>query len=501
MFIGIDTGHTSVTAVAFDEDWSVAGEYGVQAGMEQPTDDRLEIPIVDRWTVVLECLDELESQLDGAPIDGIGLAGAGGGLYPLDADGRPVRNGIPALDERTRGGLFDRWKADGTRQRISEITGIPLPPGGALATLRWLKDNEPDAYEATEHVLNHKDVVRYRLTGELANEVSDACFSFTDYRTQEYETELLELAGIAEKRAALPELHANTYDVAGHTTADIEHETGIPAGTPVVAGAHDACANTLGVGALEEHTVTTAGGTWSLSTIAIDEPAVDLDSWCCEAFLEAGTYMLEISMPTGTISLDWFVDDFCEPERRQADREDREVWDVIEEAIGGVETTATFHPFLFGNPWGYMYEDTASGSFTGLQPSDGRVEMLRAVYEAIAFMHRWQVDLFDEAFGVREVRFTGGAARSDFWAGLFADVMDTPVVTTTVDESGCFGAAMLAAIGTGELDGLGDAARLVETDDVHHPSATDYDRKYRAFRDLTDRLEGVWEEHRTLRRG
>jgi hypothetical protein len=60
---------------------------------------------------------------------------------------------------------------------------------------------------------------------------------------------------------------------------------------------------------------------------------------------------------------------------------------------------------------------------------------------------------------------------------------------------------MFIGIGTGELDGLGDAARLVETDDVHHPGATDYDRKYRAFRDLTDCLEGVWEEHRTLRRG
>ncbi|PSP92634.1 hypothetical protein BRC91_12385 [Halobacteriales archaeon QS_4_62_28] len=500
MFIGIDTGHTNVTAVAFDSDWSAVAEHTIEAGMNQPRDGWLAIPIEDRWDTVVTCLKAVADGID-QPVRGIGLAGAGGGLYPLDADCDPVRDGIPALDGRTRGGMFERWKDDGTRRQISEITGIPLPPGGALATLRWLKEHEPDNYDATEHVLNHKDVVRYKLTGDLANEISDACFSFTDYRTQEYDDTLLELAGVPDKRDALPDLVQNAYDVAGYTTAEIERVTGISEGTPVVAGAHDACANTLGVGALGTDTVTTAGGTWSLSTMAIDEPAVDLDQWCCEAFLEAGTYMLEISMPTGTIALDWFVEDLCEPERQRAEREDRVIWDVIEETIAGVETNAIFHPFLFGNPWGYMYEETASGSFTGLRPSDGRVEMLRAVYEAIAFMHRWQVDLFDEAFGVEEVRFTGGAARSDFWAGMFADVMDKPMVITTADESGCLGGALLAAIGVGEFEGLADAADVVTVQQVYRPGEADYEKPYRAFRALTDHLEGVWDTHRELKDG
>jgi L-xylulokinase len=498
MFIGIDIGHTNVKAVAFESDWSVAGEYGVEGGMVHPTEDRREIPIDQRWEFVFECLDELEAQIQGE-IDGIGLAGGGGGLYPLDADGRPAMNGVPLLDERTRGGLFDEWKGDGTRRAISEITGIPLPPGGVLIMLRWLKENDPATYEDIEHILNLKDVVRYRLTGELANEISDATFSLTNHRTQEYDRELFELAGIEDKWDALPDLHPDSYDVAGHTTAKVERKTGIAEGTPVVAGAHDACANTIGVGALGEGKVTTAGGTWSLSTKALDEPAVDLDSWCCENFLETGTWMLEISMPTGTVSLDWFVEDFCGPERERAEAENRVVWDVIEETIADVETSAIFHPFLFGNPWGYLYQDTATGSFTGLRPTDGRVEMLRAVYEAIAFMHRWQVDLIDDAFGVDEVRFTGGAARSEFWAEMFADVMNTPVVTTTVGESGCFGAAMLAAIGTGHLDGLGETTDLVETEKTHRPGETDYDDKYETFRDIAGELEPTWDAHFELR--
>ena len=497
MFIGIDIGHTNVKAVAYNRDWSVVGSHGIEGGMIHPSDDRTEIPIEERWRIVLECLDELENDIEET-VDGIGLAGGGGGLYPLDSEGEPVMNGVPLLDERTRGGLFNRWMEDGTRQRISEITGVPLPPGGVLVVLRWLKENQPGVYDDIAHILNLKDAIRYRLTDEYANEPSDATFSLTNHRTQNYDRELFELAGITEKWDALPELKSASHEIAGWTTADVARKTGIEEGTPVVAGAHDACANTLGVGALGENIVTTAGGTWSLSTMVLDEPTVALDSWCCENFLERGKWMLEISMPTGTVSLDWFVEDFCQLERQRADREDREIWDIIEEQIADVETNAIFYPFLYGNPWGYIYQDNASGSFTGLRPTDGRIEMLRAVYEAIAFIHRWQIDLYDEAFGVEEVRFTGGAARSDFWAEMFADVMNKPVVVTETDESGCFGAAMLAAIGTGELDGLASTADLVDIESVYRPSNDDYQPKYESFRRLVGLMDAVWDEHYAL---
>jgi L-xylulokinase len=501
MFIGIDIGHTNVKAVAFDADagWEAVGSSGTEAGMEHPTEDRNEIPIEARWEVVLDCLDGLQDQIHPEGVDGIGLAGGGGGFYPLDADEEPFTNGIPLLDERAKG-LIERWKRDGTYREISEILGTPLPPGSALLSLRWLKDNRPDRYETIEHVLSLKDVVRFRLTGERAMEISDATFSFTNHRTQEFDDELLELAGVPEIRDALPELKAASYEVAGHTTPDVEDRTGIAAGTPVVAGAHDACANTLGVGGMEEGVVTTAGGTFSLSTQVVESPMLRLDRWCCENFLETGTWMLEISMPTGTISLDWFVDEFCHAERERAEAEGRVVWDVIEEKIADLETTAMFHPFLTGNTFGYVYPDNATGAFTGLRVQNDRAEMLRAVYEAIAFMHRWQIDLFDDAFEVEEVRFTGGAAKSEFWAGLFADVLGTTVTRTTKEESGCFGAAMLAAIGVGEIDSLESTTRFVEIEDEFHPDGVSYDRKYETFRKMTEGLESVWDEHHALRR-
>ena len=499
VFVGIDIGHTNIKAVAFDSDWNNIGEYGIEAGMEQPGEGRREIPIERRWEHTLECLDELRERLrPNEKIDGIGLAGGGGGLYPLDANEEPFMNGIPLLDERARG-ILDRWKEDGTRREISEITGVPVPPGSALLSLRWLKENRPRQYDAIEHVLQHKDVVRYKLTGELALEISDATFSLTNHRTQEYDDDLFELAGVTDKREAFPELKPTSYEVAGYTTEEVQRKTGIEKGTPVVTGAHDACANTLGVGAMDEDVVTTVGGTWSLSTKVIESPSIDLESWCCENFLEQGTWMLEISTVTGTICLDWFVEEFCAAERRRAERTGRSIWDVIEEEIADVRTNAVFHPFLFGNPYGYLYGDTASGSFTGLRPQDGRLEMLRAVYEAIAFMHRWQVDRYDDAFDVEEVRFTGGAARSDFWTQMLADVLNTKVTLTETEQSGCFGAAMLAAIGVGGIPGLDETADLVEIGEEYYPSEADYDRKYEVFRELTGPLEAVWDEHYALR--
>jgi L-xylulokinase len=497
MFIGVDIGHTKVKAVAFDREWNVTAECGTAVGMEHPTENRHEIAIKQRWNIVLDCLSELQSQVKLQEINGIGLAGGGGGLYPLNADKQPFMNGIPLLDGRAKP-ILKQWKDKGTYQEISAITGIPIPPGAALLTLRWLKHNRPDQYDDIEHVLNLKDIVRYKLTGELALEISDATFSFTNHQTQQYDDQLLELAGIAEKRSALPELKPASYDIAGHTTKEVEQRTGVSKGTPVVAGAHDACANTLGAGGIEENIVTTVGGTSSLSTRVLDLPSVQLDRWCCENFLEPGTWMLEISTPTGTVSLDWFVDEFCQQEKNEANRSDRKVWDVIEEKIISIDTNVIFHPFLFGNPFSYLYQDNASGSFTGLRSGDGRIQMLRAVYEAIAFMHRWQIDLFDDAFSVNEVRFTGGAARSDFWAEVLADVLNKKVTVTTKDESGCFGAAMLAAIGVGEINSLEHTTSLINIKKEYYPGGTSYDRKYDMSRENTEHLKKVWDEHHAL---
>jgi len=286
-----------------------------------------------------------------------------------------------------------------------------------------------------------------------------------------------------------------SYEIAGHTTRDVERETGISKGTPVVAGAHDACANSLGVGAIEDDVVNTTGGTWSFSTIVSDEPDVQRDRWCCENFVERGRWMYQIANPTGTLSLDWFVEGFCDPERREAQETGVGVWNIIEEKISDVETDVIFQPFLAGNPYGYLYDQDASGSFTGLHQSDGRPEMLRAVYEAIAFMHRWQIDLFDDAFDIDEVRFTGGAARSDFWAGMFADVLEIPVSTTEVKESGCFGAAMLAGIAIGQLSGIEATTDLVEIEAVYYPGETNYGQNYETFKRLTGSPESVRAEH------
>ena len=500
MYVGIDIGHTNLKAVAFDSAWNVLGEYGIEAGMEHPSDDRHEIPIDQRWELTLDCLDELLNTVEQEQsVSAIGLAGGGGGLYPLDADREPFINGIPLLDGRSRG-ILERWKEDGTYRAISEITGIPIPPGAALASLRWLKEHRGDDYDRIEHVLNLKDVVRYKLTGELALELSDATFSFTNHETQRYDDDLFELAGVTEKRDCLPNLHDASYNIAGHTTDEVEAHTGISKGTPVIAGAHDACANTLGVGAIEENIVATSGGTWSLSTLAIDTPSVNLDRWCCENFLEENTWMLETAHPTGTISLDWFVDEFFQAEKADAADGDGDVFDILEGMVRDVETNVVFHPYLFGNAYGYLYQDDASGSFIGLTSQTGRAEMLRAIYEAIAFMHRWQIEQYDYTFGVEEVRFTGGASKSNFWAQLFADVIEKPISTTKKDESGCFGAAMLAAIGTGDLGGLEETTQFVEVDQVYEPQNPVYRQKYETFKETSMLMESSWNRLADLRR-
>lgn len=62
MFIGIDVGHTNLKAVAFDDDWNTLAKHGIDTGMVTTGQDHREIPIGERWDLLVECLSELQSK-------------------------------------------------------------------------------------------------------------------------------------------------------------------------------------------------------------------------------------------------------------------------------------------------------------------------------------------------------------------------------------------------------------------------------------------------------
>ena len=90
---------------------------------------------------------------------------------------------------------------------------------------------------------------------------------------------------------------------------------------------------------------------------------------------------------------------------------------------------------------------------------------------------------------IKEIRITGGGAKSPLWASIKADVTGKVLRTVTEDETACLGAALAAAVGIGVYGDLASAAESAVTCKRSYiPSGADYEGAYRAFCALDEKL-------------
>jgi len=496
MLLGIDVGYSVIKAALYDEEGKEVALSRERVGILNPKPGFYEASMSELWIKTRRVIRDLARRVDPSAIKAIGFSGGGAGLYSLDERLKPVGNIVTPMDMRAKD-ILDEWTRTGVHDKIFKKIGQNLMTGSALPALKWFKENERGKYDRIKHLLSRKDFVRFKLTDELATEISDTCYGFTNVETQSYDKEVFEILGLDEMFDALPELKENSYDVAGYVTEEAERETGLKEGTPVAAGAHDACCNTMGVGAIKNNMVCAGGGTWSINLLVVDKPMLN-KNWCCEHFVEKGKWMLEGASPTSTINLEWFIRNFGEAQMEEATKKGKSVYEICEKEIKEVDTDVIFLPFLSGFPWRYPYQLNASAGFLGLREDDGKMEMLRALYEEVAFMHAVHIEEFDRKVGVSEVRFTGGAAKSEVWGQMLADVLKKKVAIVDKEETGCFGAALLAALAVGEIKNLEETESLVHVVKDYYPKG-DYGKKYETFKKICNSFGETWNRLEALR--
>jgi L-xylulokinase len=496
MFLGIDVGQTVIKAGLYDTEGKEAALSSERIKTLNPRPGCYETSMDDLWIQTRKVIKDLTKQIDTRTIRAISFSGGGNGFYPLDEKLKPVCMGILGLDRRANY-IIDRLKKTEAFELLFEKIGMPPWPGCVPVILRWFKENDKQNYNKIKYILSRKDFVRLKLTAKLATEISDACFGLLNVRAQSYDKEIFEILGVSEMFDALPELKDKSYDIVGYVTREAAEETGLKEGTPVAAGAHDACCNTLGVGAIKDNMVCTGGGTWSINLLVIDKPILSW-KWSCESFVEKKKWMLQSASPTSTTSLDWFIEHFFEVEKKEAEKEGKNIYGVCDEGVKKVGTGMIFLPFLMGLPWGYPFQSNASAGFIGISKEDGKMQMLRAVYEGVAFIHAVHIEEYEKSIGISSIRFTGGAARSEVWCQMLADVLKKKIVTVDKEETGCFGAALLAALSVGEIKNVEESAKLVHVKKEYYPKG-DYGKKYKIFKESCTSFGKIWNGLESLR--
>lgn len=456
--LGIDKGTSVVKAVVFDAAGKARGQAQRRVEVLAPHPGWHEENPERTWALALEVIREAVAGagIHGHAIRGIGISGHMGGAWLIDETGRPSRNAICWPDERAQTDQMEIERAGHMRESFA-ISGNGLMPGITAMLLGWLAKHEPDVVSRTSHVLLAKDYLRFRLTGNVATDPSDVSFVPGDIDARGFSHRVLELCGAEAWIEKLPPILASEA-VAGEINAEVAQATGLAVGTPVITGLGDACANALGVGALEPGSALTVLGTSCLNSLVTSGPERAPEGLGFLFSVPGGRYVRILPNTSGTVAFDWFLDRFGAPETPDGKPDYTALAERAAAASIGSQG-AIFIPYINGSGvLAPFFDAQARGSFFGTGSHTTYDHLLRSVYEGLCFATR---DCFTAMSSKpNSLRLTGGGARSSFWAQMFADVLGLPIETVEAQESGAFGVAMLAGVATGLWKDISEAARL-----------------------------------------
>ena len=401
----------------------------------------------------------------------------------LDRNGRVIRPALLWCDGRTTAECREIEQRVGGEPRLRELVSNPALEGFTLPKVLWLRNHEPEAFRRLATVVLAKDYIRFRLTGELATEPSDASATlmFDPVRVR-WSSEILDAVGLSE--TILPTVGGSS-EVLGRVTLPGAEATGLACGTPVVGGGADNACGAAGVGVIAPGDTVASWGTSGTLLAPLAEPRVD-PGLRAHTFCHVAPnvwYLMGVVLSAGG-AFAWYRDQLARDVagRPTANMELDEEAASVPAGAGGV----TFLPYLQGERTPHRNAE-ARGAFLGLNLAHSRAHLTRAVLEGVCFALRDSLSILQLlGLSANQLVLTGGGAQSPFVRRLLADIFGVPLVTVNCTEGPAYGAALLAAVGSGvfvDLDAAVRATVVRRTGEVPDVGAhRDYEEPYQRFR-------------------
>ena len=496
LLLGVDIGTYSSKGVLCAPNGEVLAEATIEHGLSLPRPGWAEHDAEAIWWGEFVALTRtlLGERFTGGDVGGVAVSAIGACVLPVDAQGRPLRQGILyGIDTRAPEEIA--WLNEHFGEApMFDLGGMALTSQAIGPKILWMKRHEPEVYAATHMFLGSSCYMVYRLTGRFV----------MDYHTASYYNPLCDLRNLcwddcfAEpivELDRLPELMSSDQ-IAGEVTPAAAAETGLKAGTPVTAGTIDAAAEAISVGVVDPGDMMVMYGTTMFFIHVTAEPVPDARMWAT-AFALPGRYSIDGGMSTTGALTRWFRDTLGREEMAAEAAGGPNAYAALAASASAISPGAdglVCLPYFAGERTPINDPD-ARGVYAGLTLSHTKAHLYRASLEGTAYGVRHNLETMS-AMGAppRRLVAVGGGAKNPLWLQIVSDVSGLPqdVPERTIGAS--YGDAFMAGLATGivpepevlQRDWVKLALRLQPNPDLR-PT---YDAYYRVYRDLYESAKG-----------
>jgi len=495
LLLGIDIGTSATKTLLCNAKGKVLATASAEYPVHSPRPGWSEQDPNDWWRAVIRAVGDVcrKARVSPSKITGVGLSGQMHGSVFVDRAGQSLRPALLWNDQRTAAECEEIERLAGGRSRLIGMVNNVALTGFTAPKILWVRRHDPRVFEHTFKVLLPKDYIRLRLTGEYATEVSDAAGTLLlDVKARRWHRGLLGRLRI--NTDLLPPVYESIV-VSGRIHRAAAKATGLPAGTPVVGGAGDQPAGAVGNGIVRAGVVSSTMGTSGVVFAHSDKPVPNkqgnLQSFCHAV---PGKWCVFGCMLAAGGSFQWLRNTWYAEEvaaLRKARKDPGVIYSrlikLAQKAPAGSDGLF-FLPYLTGERCPYP-DPNARGAWIGLTSRHEQAGLVRAVLEGITFGMRDQIEIMRaDGLQIRELRAGGGGAVSPWWRQLQADIYDAPVTTINTQEGAAYGAALLAAVGTGVYASVPEACdACIRITDRREPTPAlrkTYDAAYAQYRRL-----------------
>lgn len=504
ILIGVDAGTSVIKSVAFDTQGQQVAVASTRNKYPTGADGSATQDMEQSWQ---DCVGSLRALADKVPglaerTLGIAVTGQGDGTWLVDSQNKAFTDAWTWLDARSAPSVKTLNKLKGARSRF-ETTGTGLNACQQSSQMAYMARHHPELLAKADCAMHCKDWLYLNLTGVRATDPSEACFTFGDFRTRQYDDQVIETLGLSSYRHLLPEIIDGSQQTHPLTAESAQH-IGLKAGTPVSLAYVDMVMTALGAGVHtgEENTACSVIGSTGVHMRSVSAEDLPLN--------HQGTgYTIVLPIPgrvtqvqtnmAAALNLDWllsFAADLLGSVGLPKELSDLvpriDDW-LSQSEIGQL----LYHPYISeAGERGPFVNACARASFIGLSQQHRFPDLLRAVVEGLGMAMR-------DCYGAmgpmpKELRLSGGAVRSPHLRSIFADILGAPIRVSAREEAGAAGAAMMAAVANGLYGSMDDCISEWVTPLLGNCEANDpengihYDALFEEYLKVRESLSPIW---------